>query len=210
MRILIADDHDLVRDTIEEFLKRLGDQTEVLQAATLPEAMTLVAQQTDKLDMILLDLRMPGMNGLAGLTAMRQKCPEVPVVILSGDVNPDVVRGALQAGAAGFIPKTMRGAAMLNAIRLVQSGGRYVPDLIVANGAANLLEDGGRNPKNLTPRERQVLTQLVKGQSNKEIGRALSIEEITVALHLRSIYRKLEVSTRTQAVRIALQLGWDG
>ncbi|HEV8388950.1 MAG TPA: response regulator transcription factor [Dongiaceae bacterium] len=210
MRILIADDHDLVRDTIEEFLKRLGDQTEVLQAATLPEAMTLVTQQTDKLDMILLDLRMPGMNGLAGLTAMRQKCPDVPVVILSGDVNPDVVRGALQAGAAGFIPKTMRGAAMLNAIRLVQSGGRYVPDVIVTNGAANLLEAGARSPKNLTPRERQVLSQLVKGQSNKEIGRALNIEEITVALHLRSVYRKLEVSTRTQAVRIALQLGWDG
>jgi two-component system nitrate/nitrite response regulator NarL len=210
MRILIADDHDLVRDTIEEFLKRLGDETEVLQAATLPEAMTLVARQEDRLDMILLDLRMPGMNGLAGLTAMRQKCPDVPVVILSGDVNPDVVRGALQAGAAGFIPKTMRGAAMLNAIRLVQSGGRYVPDLIVTNGTANLLEDAGRNPKNLTPRERQVLGQLVKGLSNKEIGRALSIEEITVALHLRSIYRKLEVSTRTQAVRIALQLGWDG
>jgi two-component system, NarL family, nitrate/nitrite response regulator NarL len=210
MRILIADDHDLVRDTIEEFLKRLGDQTEVLQAATLPEAMTLVTQQTNKLDMILLDLRMPGMNGLAGLTAMRQKCPDVPVVILSGDVNPDVVRGALQAGAAGFIPKTMRGAAMLNAIRLVQSGGRYVPDVIVTNGAANLLEAGARSPKNLTPRERQVLSQLVKGQSNKEIGRALNIEEITVALHLRSVYRKLEVSTRTQAVRIALQLGWDG
>jgi len=210
MRILIADDHDLVRDTIEEFLKRLGDQTEVLQAATLPEAMTLVTQQTDKLDMILLDLRMPGMNGLAGLTAMRQKCPDVPVVIQSGDVNPDVVRGALQAGAAGFIPKTMRGAAMLNAIRLVQSGGRYVPDVIVTNGAANLLEAGARSPKNLTPRERQVLSQLVKGQSNKEIGRALNIEEITVALHLRSVYRKLEVSTRTQAVRIALQLGWDG
>jgi DNA-binding NarL/FixJ family response regulator len=210
MRILIADDHDLVRDTIEEFLKRLGDQTEVLQASTLPEAMTLAGQQTDKLDMILLDLRMPGMNGLAGLTAMRQKCPDVPVVILSGDVNPDVVRGALQAGAAGFIPKTMRGAAMLNAIRLVQSGGRYVPDVIVTNGAANLLEAGARSPKNLTPRERQVLSQLVKGQSNKEIGRALNIEEITVALHLRSVYRKLEVSTRTQAVRIALQLGWDG
>ncbi len=210
MQVILADDHDLVRDTLEAFLKRLGDDVRVLHAANLPQAVEL-AREAGELQLILLDLRMPGMNGLAGLKTMRTERPEVPVVILSGEVNSDTVRGALQAGAAGFIPKTMRATAMLNALRLVLSGERYVPDLLLteATTPAGGAPAPGSRLDSLTPRERQVVGELVKGLSNREIARNLSIEEVTVALHLRSIYRKLDVESRTQAVRLALQLGWE-
>ncbi|HTO85375.1 MAG TPA: response regulator transcription factor [Methylomirabilota bacterium] len=209
MRILLADDHDLVRDSIEEFLKRLDRDVQVLHAATLPQALEL-AQQDVPLDAILLDLRMPGMNGLAGLRAMRAARAGVPVVVISGETDPDTVRGALQAGAAGFLPKTMRGTAMLGALRLILSGERYVPDLVVAAGGEPApAGPSGSSFGGLTQREREVMSLLVQGLPNKEIGQRLKIEVVTVALHLRSIYRKLGVSSRTQAVRLAMQQGWD-
>ena len=209
MRILLADDHDLVRDSIEEFLKRLDREVQVLHAATLPQALELV-QQDIPLDAILLDLRMPGMNGFAGLKAMRAARADVPVVVISGETDPDTVRGALQAGAAGFLPKTMRGTAMLSALRLILSGERYVPDLVVASsGEPMSAAPSGAGFAGLTQRERDVMSLLVQGLPNKEIGQRLKIEVVTVALHLRSIYRKLGVSSRTQAVRLAMQQGWD-
>jgi two-component system, NarL family, nitrate/nitrite response regulator NarL len=210
MRILLADDHDLVRDSIEEFLKRLDRDVEVLHASTLPQALDLARQKDSALDAILLDLRMPGMNGLAGLKAMCAACATVPVVIISGETDPDTVRGALQAGAAGFLPKTMRGTAMLGAMRLILSGERYVPDLVVAERAESGSGASSGAFSGLTQREREVMSLLVQGLPNKEISQRLKIEVVTVALHLRSIYRKLGVSSRTQAVRLAMQQGWDG
>jgi DNA-binding NarL/FixJ family response regulator len=134
----------------------------------------------------------------------------VPIVILSGETNPDVIRNALQAGAAGFLPKTMRGTAMLNALRLILAGERYVPDILVGGQPVSAEEaaSAGPAPTSLTQREREVMGLLVQGLSNKEIGHRLGIEVVTVALHLRSIYRKLGVASRTQAVRLALEQGW--
>jgi DNA-binding NarL/FixJ family response regulator len=209
MRILLADDHDLIRDTIEEFLKRLDQDLQVLHAATLPQALDLI-RKADALDLVLLDLKMPGMNGLAGMKSVQAARAGVPIVILSGETNPDVIRNALQAGAAGFLPKTMRGTAMLNALRLILAGERYVPDILVAGQPAPSEEvaGGGPGPTSLTQREREVMGLLVQGLSNKEIGHRLGIEVVTVALHLRSVYRKLGVTSRTQAVRLALEQGW--
>jgi len=209
MRILLADDHDLIRDTIEEFLKRLAADLQVSHAATLPEALDVLRAAGD-LDLILLDLRMPGMNGLAGLKSVQAESGGVPIVILSGETDPDTVRSALQAGAAGFVPKTMRGTAMLNALRLVLAGERYVPDILLAEQTARADSGahGDRGLALLTRRERDVMRLLVQGLSNKEIGGSLKIEVVTVALHLRSIYRKLGVASRTQAVRMALEQGW--
>jgi len=208
MRILIADDHDLVRDTIEEFLKRLAQDLHVLHAANLSQALDLL-RKAEALDLVLLDLRMPGMNGLAGLKAVQASRADVPIVILSGETSPDIIRNALQAGAAGFLPKTMRGTAMLNALRLILAGERYIPDIMVAEQSAPAEEGGGPGPTSLTPREREVIGLLVQGLSNKEIGHRLGIEVVTVALHLRSIYRKLGVTSRTQAVRMAMEQGWN-
>jgi DNA-binding NarL/FixJ family response regulator len=208
MRILLADDHDLIRDTIEEFLKRLAENLQVDHAATLSQALGVVRRAGD-LDLILLDLRMPGMNGLAGLKAVQAESGRIPIVILSGETDLDTIRSALQAGAAGFVPKTMRGTAMLSALRLVLAGERYVPDLLLAEPAARPdAADGDQGLAALTRREREVMRLLVEGLPNKEIGRRLKIEVVTVALHLRSIYRKLGVASRTQAVRMALEQGW--
>ena len=210
MRILIADDHDLVRDTIEEFLKRLAKDLQVLHAANLSQALDLL-RKAEALDLVLLDLRMPGMNGLAGLKAVQTVRADVPIVILSGETNPDTIRNALQAGAAGFLPKTMRGTAMLSALRLILAGERYIPDIMVAEQSVRA-EDGaggGPGPGPLSPREREVIGLLVQGLSNKEIGHRLGIEVVTVALHLRSVYRKLGVTSRTQAVRMAMEQGWN-
>ena len=209
MRILLADDHDLIRDTIEEFLKRLDQDLHVLHAATLPQALDVI-RTAEAFDLVLLDLKMPGMNGLAGMKSVQLARSGVPIVILSGETNPDVIRNALQAGAAGFLPKTMRGTAMLNALRLILAGERYVPDILVGGQPASAEEaaSAGPAPTSLTQREREVMGLLVQGLPNKEIGHRLGIEVVTVALHLRSIYRKLGVASRTQAVRLALEQGW--
>jgi len=210
MRIVLADDHDLIRDTIEEFLKRLDKDLHVLHAATLSQALDLI-RKADALDLVLLDLRMPGMNGLAGLKSVQAARAGVPIVILSAETNPDTIRNALQAGAAGFLPKTMRGTAMLTALRLILAGERYVPDILVTGQPAPADETTGRGPAptSLTQREREVVGLLVQGLSNKEIGHRLGIEVVTVALHLRSVYRKLGVTSRTQAVRLAMEQGWN-
>lgn len=210
MRIILADDHDLIRDTLEVYLQKLDTKVDVLHAATLAQALEAAKGALDT-TLVLLDLRMPGMNGLAGFRAMQKELPNTPIVIFSGDTNPDLIKASLQAGAAGFIPKTMRAPAMINALRLVLSGERYVPDLAMSGDdrKSGLNVDTGGAFSQLTPREREVLGLLVKGNSNKQIARQLKIEEITVALHLRSIYRKLNVASRTQAVRLALQLGWE-
>lgn len=208
MRLLVADDHDLIRDMFVELVKELAGDLQIFHAGTLPQALEL-ARATEELNLILLDLRMPGMNGLAGLKVMREARPEVPIMLMSGDADPETMRDALQAGAAGFIPKTMRAAPMLSALRLVLSGGRYIPEQVI--------QEMGQSPPRqvpgfeaLTLRELDVLRQLVKGQTNKEIGRELQLGEVTIGLHLRSIYRKLGVKNRTQAVRLALRQGWDG
>lgn len=206
--MLIADDHDLIRDMFVELVKELAEDLQVYHAGTLPEALEL-ARATEGIDLILLDLRMPGMNGLAGLKLVRDAAPRVPVMVISGNADPEMMRDALQAGAAGFIPKTMRAAPMLSALRLVLAGGRYIPEQVIQ-------EMGKTPPKevpgfdSLSRRELEVLRQLIKGQTNKEIGRELELGDVTIGLHLRSIYRKLGVKSRTQAVRLALRQGWDG
>jgi two-component system, NarL family, nitrate/nitrite response regulator NarL len=207
MQVLVADDHGLFREMLAKAIKELSDSVEVLHAGDLARTLDL-ARAGDKIDLILLDLRMPGMNGLAGLKLLRDARPDVPVVILSGETDPDVIRASLQAGSAGFIPKTTRVAAMVNALRLVLSGEPYIPPAALPRGAP------GEKPTPagldmLTPRERDVLRQLIGGHSNKEIGHRLRLEEVTVAVHLRAIFRKLGVKNRTQAVRAALRLGMD-
>jgi DNA-binding NarL/FixJ family response regulator len=212
MRILLADDHDLLRDTLEVFLQRLDSKVQVFHARSFPDALEQ-ASRAASLDLILLDLRMPGMNGLAGLEVMRKRHPTVPVVVMSGEVSRDVVFNALGAGAAGFIPKVMGGKAMLNALQLILAGERYVPDLVLTSGQS--WEAKGAGPGTGSPlgklsrRERDVMSLLTKGHSNKEIAKELQIEAVTVALHLSSIYRKLGVTNRTQAVKLAMQHGWD-
>ena len=216
MQILLADDHRLVRDGLKVFLERLASEVDVVEAATFDEALS-EATGASKLDLIILDLAMPGMNGLAGLEVMRARFPGVPVVILSGTLQRSEVINALERGADGYIPKTLSGKAMINALRLVISGEKYVPSIIFSDGDAaqasgrgnNVVFSGDSPLQRLTPRERDVLGLLTKGHPNKEIARALGLKEVTVKVHLKGVFRKLGAANRTQAVKIAMQLGWE-
>ncbi len=217
MFVVLADDHNVVREGIRLFLERLDTGVAVLEAANFAEALEQ-AEAAPELDLIILDLVMPGMNGLAGLKIMRSRFPDVPVVVLSGSNQRSDALNAIKAGAAGYIPKSIGGEALLNAVRLIRSGETYVPSLVVEDAGVEQEEAGSgeqrplsdNNPiKRITRRERQVLGELVEGCSNKEIARRLFIEEITVKVHLSGVYRKLNVSNRTQAVRKAMELGWD-
>ena len=151
---------------------------------------------------------MPGMNGLQGVEIMHRLHPAVPVVILSGHVEREEVLAAVRAGAAGYIPKTISGMALTNALRLVLAGESYLPPSI-------LLDNGSDEPKkkttplsSLSVREREILGYLIEGQTNKEIARRLDLQEITIKIHLRNVYRKIGAVNRAQAVRIAMSSGW--
>jgi len=207
LHVIVADDHALIRELLERQLKELDADVRVYHAGTLQQVLELMGT-AERLDLILLDLRMPGMNGFAGLQAVRQKRPDVPVAILSGQIEPQTIREALQAGAAGYLPKTMRAAGMLNALRLILDGERYVPESALSTTAA-LVGGEAAGVAEFSKRERDVIKLLMLGHTNKEIARDLQIEEVTVALHLRSIYRKLAVRNRTQAVRLLLERGWE-
>ncbi len=203
MRVILADDHDLVRDAIKTYIETLEPEAQVRTASDLDEAVRL-AGGDDPLELILLDLNMPGMNGFEGLERMRALKPDVPVAILSGTTDRKVVMEAIERGAASFIPKTLSGARLLNVLHLVISGETYVPVNLMSGPEAAAAEP--EKPA-LTKREQEVLNLLAEGASNKEIARSLGLQEVTVKLHLRGLFRKLDAKNRTQAVTAALAQG---
>jgi DNA-binding NarL/FixJ family response regulator len=211
MRILVADDHALLTDTLAMQANGLAPDLTIETVADLPSV--LAHAEGEQLALIVLDLYMPGMNGLGGLAALRRKFPKVPVALMSGEISSTTMETARAAGAVGFIPKTIRLKDMLAAIRAMASGEQFFPP---ADGARPLVaggdetSPGGRGVfSSLTKRELQVLHELCKGASNIEIGKALSLEPVTVGLYLRTIYRKLDVQSRVQAVKLSLESGLD-
>ena len=214
MHLLIADDHRLVLDALHCYMTRLDPEIEVTEAYDFPQARDRVLAN-QSIDLVLLDVNMPGMNGLQGLDAMRECCPDTPVVLLSGAADPALVREALRRGAAGFIPKDLSGKAMLRALELVMSGEIYVPAIVLSDGMTSPGNGACKKPgeegplDQLTRREGEVLSLLVEGQSNKQIAQALGLKDITVAFHLKGIFRKLGASNRTEAVIAAVRSGWS-
>lgn len=202
LKLIIADDHDLVRDALTTLIERDDSSATVLQASDFPTALGL-AETHDDVDLALLDVYMPGMDQLTGVKRMTAQFPKLPVVVMSGTIQRGDVSRAFDMGAQGFIPKTMNGKALVSVLHLVMSGARYVPDIMLETEAVET------KPRfDLSPREFEVMEQLVKGLSNKVIARNLSIEETTVKLHLRSLFRKLGVNNRTEAVIAALDTGF--
>jgi two-component system nitrate/nitrite response regulator NarL len=207
MHILVADDHNLIRDGLKPFLHEIDQDATILDAANFDDAFAM-ANAAAGLDLVLLDLKMPGMNGLQGVERMRRAHPTVPVVILSGYVEREEVLAAVRAGAAGYIPKTISGTALINALKLVLEGESYLPSSILLDGSSIDRKPPPSPLTTLSAREHEILGYLIEGQTNKEIARRLDLQEITIKIHLRNVYRKIGAINRAQAVRIAMSSGW--
>lgn len=202
MKILLADDHELVRDTISAYLGREpGMQVSVVgDFAGAAERMT----REGPFDLVLLDWGMPGMNGLDSLQKARELNFGSPVGIISGTASRAVAEQVLEAGAAGFLPKSMPARSLVHAIRFMAAGEQYAPISFMTEK-----EEEPENPlaSRLTRREMEVLRGLVDGRSNKEIGLTLDLQEVTVKLHVKTLCRKLDARNRTHAAIIAKEQG---
>ncbi len=202
MRILIADDHDMVRETISAYLSSEGG-ADVTTAIDLQSALQEV-ETSGPFDLVLLDYNMPGMMGLDGLTRTLAANGGKGVGILSGTAPARTAQDALAAGAIGFIPKTMGAKSLLNAVRFMSAGEIYIPVELMREQAA---ADTHPLAQKLSPRELETLNGLSRGLSNKEIARELDLQEVTIKLHVRTLCRKLEAKNRTQAALIAKEAG---
>jgi DNA-binding NarL/FixJ family response regulator len=202
MRILIADDHQLVRDAIAGVLRQEPDLA-VEIAANFSGALA-IARREETLDVILLDWMMPGMDGLQGLAVMRAARPGTPVAILSGTAPRSVADAALAAGAAGFLPKTMSTRTLVAALRFMAAGEIYAPMAMLTEREPPAASLAGAQ---LTERETEVLRHLCEGLANKEIARRIDLQEVTVKLHVKTLYRKIGARNRTHAAMLAKEAG---
>lgn len=201
MRILLADDHDLVRETLAAFLVAEGFR-EVQSVSTLEQALAAIAGD-GVFDLVLLDYNMPGMHGLEGLARAKALAPYTPVAIISGTTQRDLAEASLRAGAAGFVPKTLASRAMVAAVQVMAKGETFAPITLLQPEA----QPAGGPLASLTRRETDVLRGICAGKSNKEIARDLELQEVTVKLHVKTLSRKLGAKNRTHAAMIARDAG---
>lgn len=198
LRIAVADDHPLMRAALASALASLAPAVQFIEAATLAATLALLEDASD-LDLVLMDLHMPGVRGVEGVRAVRERAPEVPLAIVSADDDPATVKALLALGVSGFIPKTDSPAVIASAVRLILAGGVYVPPRLVADARAPG-EANGAAPAGLTARQMDVVRLLARGMSNKAIARELGVSEGTVKVHLLAVFRVLDVRNRTAAV----------
>jgi DNA-binding NarL/FixJ family response regulator len=215
MKILVVDDHALIRDALRGVLKKLDRRADVIEAPDGRAAIEAIESQDlesqDTVGLILLDLNLPDRNGLTVLAELRQRFPAIGVVVLSALQDRDNIKRALDLGALGFIPKSAPREVMLSALRLVFAGGIYIPQEALAHGEAQPRQDQPivtPSEIGLSERQLEVLALLMQGKSNKMICRTLNLMEPTVKHHVAAILRALKVTNRTQAVVAANELGW--
>lgn len=206
LRLLIADDHKLLRDTLSSFLSQQND-IEIVAVGDVDQARAAIEREAP-FDLVLLDYGMPGMEALDGLRRILALDPAPPVALISGMAPREVVEQALSLGVRGFLHKTMPATSLLNAIRFMVLGERFVPvDFIVgpelSSDHAARRPDVAASDPGLSPREFDVLQALCVGKTNKQIARDLGLSEPTVKLHVKTLYRRLGASNRTQAAMIA-------
>jgi DNA-binding NarL/FixJ family response regulator len=211
MKILLVDDHALIRDALRGVIRDLMDDASVLEASDCRQAMRLIQDHPD-LHLILLDLNLPDRHGFAVLAELRQRYATISVVVLSTINDRDSVLRALNLGALGFIPKSAPREVMVNALRLVFSGGIYVPPEALApveTKEAKSARPASPADVGLTARQIEVLALMMRGKSNKAISRLLDMAEPTVKHHVTAILKALRSANRTEAVIAVGALGWE-
>lgn len=208
MKILLADDHPMVRDGMKSVLRKLDDHVTILDAPDYPSAFLLAEQHAD-LDLVLLDLYMPGMPGVDGIRQFRQRFPSMALVVMSAADEPEDIQRILTYGALGYITKSSTSQLILSALRLVMAGGIYTPtpNLSERKAGSKVRIDPNQKLAALTERQISVLKELLSGKSNLQIAQKLQLTEGTVKIHLTSIYRILNVTNRTEALLAAQRLG---
>jgi DNA-binding NarL/FixJ family response regulator len=213
MKVLIVDDHALIRDALSRVLATLAPDMTVMEATDPKAAFETIEREPD-LDLVLLDLALPGMHGLSVLQSLREKHPAISVVVISASSDRENVKRALDHGALGFIPKSSSNDVLASALRLVLAGGIYVPPEILGLSASGEpavppIAAGHTTPAEigLTERQSQILALIMKGKSNKLICRELDIAESTVKNQITAIMKALNVTSRTQAVLAVNKLG---
>lgn len=216
LKILVVDDHPLICEALRQVLQALDQRLELLEAPTCVEALELTRRNQD-ISLILLDLALPGVDGFEALRQLRDGFPGIPVVVLSASEQPETVMRAIDGGAMGFIPKTSSNPMLVNALRLVLSGGIYLPPELLRRQESiaptapqpAVTPAQLRNPREigLTERQSQVLALVVQGKPNKLICRDLDLAEGTVKIHVSAILKALGVANRTQAVIAVSKLG---
>jgi DNA-binding NarL/FixJ family response regulator len=213
MKILVVDDHVLIREALRGVLRELKGEATVFEAPNSQQAMQRIEENPD-LELVLLDLNLPDRSGFDVLTELRQRYPAISVVVLSASDERDNVARALDLGALGFIPKSSQREVMLSAFNLIFAGGIYVPPEILASPTPRPATNPARSGKpvsaadlGLTDRQLDVLVLMMQGKSNKAICRVLDLAEPTVKNHVTAILKALKVSNRTEAVIAAGALG---
>ena len=206
MKLMVIDDHTLFRDGLKHVLYQLEDNVQILDAPTCTHALKIAAGED--LDMVLLDLGLPDMDGFDALRLLHQRFPILPIVVLSASEEQSDAQKSLAEGALGYIPKSSSGQVMLSALRIVFAGGIYLPPFLshfgMASSAVSATDHKASKSDNsaqgLTERQHDVLALLRQGKSNKQIARELGLTEGTVKVHLAAIYKILNVTNRTEAV----------
>lgn len=199
--IAIADDHPIMRAALRTALQALGPGTHFVEDSDTPATFALVAEH-EHLDLLLLDLNMPGAHGLDTVRAVRQRAPQLPVAVVSAEQHSGTAAALLALGVAGFIPKSDPSDVIVSAVRLVLAGGVYVPPQLL-QGYASPVPPTAAETAGLTARQLEVLRLLAQGKSNKLIARELGVTEGTVKVHLLAVFRTLDVRNRTAAVLAA-------
>jgi DNA-binding NarL/FixJ family response regulator len=212
VKIAVVDDHPLIREALRQVLQVLDSGVQLLDARNRDEAIQTVTEHPD-VNLVLLDLALPGSDGFEVLEELREHHPHIPVVVLSATDAPDIVLRTIDAGAMGFIPKTSPTQVLVQALRLVLAGGVYLPAEVLRKDPAATPDAMAtvplRNPREigLTERQSQVLALMVQGKPNKLICRELNLAEGTVKIHITAILKALAVTNRTQAVVAVSRLG---
>lgn len=213
LQVLLADDHALFRDGMRYVLQQLSDQVDIICAGNFAETL-LQADTHPGIDLALIDLNMPGSDGVSSIRIFHQRFPGIPVVVVSGSDQRAEIEWVMEYGAMGFISKMTSGKEMVNALRIVLSGDIYFPPQLLTQPEVAGVQPGMEERNNLhtnkhglTKRQMEALQYLAEGLSNKEIALKMNLAEGTIKVHVAAAYQVLQVSSRLDAVRRAQKLG---